>query len=472
MKLNFFEKLSSLVQKNDSLLCVGLDPEVTRFSPSLLEEPDPVFAFNKRIIDATRGLVCAYKPNFAFYEAEGLAGLQALEKTIDYIPQEIPTILDAKRGDIGSTARAYARAAFEVWGADAVTVNPYLGYDSVEPFTRYRDKGLFLLCHTSNPGAHDFQSLICDGRALHEVVAQKAVQWGVALVVGATYPLALQKIRAMAPHTWILVPGVGAQGADLEEALAAGLDGEGQGLIINASRSVIYAADPRTAALELRDRINEGRQRVQASRKQAQPLSLKEELTLALHNLGCVRFGDFTLVSGERSPVYLDLRLLVSDPHLLRRVAHAYAEILRTLVFDRIAAIPYAALPIGSVVAMEMGVPLVYPRKEIKDYGTGKGIEGRFKAGEQVVVLDDLITTGLSKLRAIGPLEEAALLVEDVVVLVDREQGGGDELADNGYRLHTVLGLREMLRILTDRGRISAEQRDDVLAFLAGGRQG
>jgi uridine monophosphate synthetase len=466
--MNFLEKLTFLVKKNDSLLCAGLDPDPSRFLPSLLQEPDPIFTFNKGIIDATRDLVCAYKPNFAFYEAEGLAGLKSLKKTIDYVPKEIPVILDAKRGDIGSTARAYARGAFEVWGADALTVNPYLGRDSLEGFTAYPDKGLFLLCHTSNPGAQDFQTLICDGRPLYEVVSEKAVEWGLGLVVGATYPRALRRIRSMAPHTWILVPGVGAQGGDLEDALAAGLDAEGQGLIINASRSIIYAPDPRLAAEELRDRINKGRQAVLASKPATQPLSSKEELTLALYDLGCVRFGDFTLVSGQRSPIYLDLRLLVSAPDLLRRVGQAYREILRTLTFDRVAAIPYAALPIGAAVAMEMDVPLLYTRKEVKGYGTRKGVEGHFEEGERVVVLDDLITTGLSKLQAIAPLEEVGLLVEDVVVLVDREQGGGQELAAKGYRLHAVLGLREMLGILAQHQRISPGQREMVLAFLDG----
>jgi uridine monophosphate synthetase len=466
--MSFFEKLTSLVERNDSLLCVGLDPDPSRFPPSSLAEPDPIFAFNKNIIDATRDLVCAYKPNFAFYEAEGLAGLQALKRTMDYIPAEISVILDAKRGDIGSTAEAYARAAFEVWGADALTVNPYLGYDALRPFTEYEDKGVFLLCHTSNPGAQDFQSLLCDGRPLHEIVARRALEWGLALVVGATYPQVLRTIRAMAPQAWILVPGVGAQGGDLEEALGAGLNEEGRGLIINASRSIIYADDPRGAAMELRDRINRVRREVRAIRGEAKPLSLKEELILALHDMGCVRFGDFVLVSGQHSPIYLDFRLLVSNPQVLRKATQAYVELLSPLAFDRLAAIPYAALPIGTAVALDMGVPLVYTRKEVKGYGTQRGIEGHFEQGERVVILDDLITTGGSKLRAIAPLEQAGLDVEDVVVLVDREQGGREQLEEHGYKLHAFLGLGEILEVLAQEGRISVKQRDEVLAFLAG----
>ena len=470
--MGFFQKLMAHIDANYSLLCVGLDPDPSRFSPPTLKEVNPVFAFNKRIIDATHDLVCAYKPNIAFYEAAGLPGMEALQATIEYVPDEIPVILDAKRGDIGSTARAYATAAFEVWGADAVTVNPYLGFDAVEPFLAYDDKAVFLLCHTSNPGARDFQSLRSQGQPLHQIVARKALEWGAALVVGATYPEALRQIRQLAPESWILVPGIGAQGGDLEAALVAGLNSQGHGLIINASRSIIHAPDPRQAAMELRDRINRGRRAALATGVgPATALTTKEELTLALHDLGCIRFGEFTLVSGQRSPIYLDLRLLVSSPTLLRKAAQEYVQILHTLSFDRLAAIPYAALPIGTAVSLEMDVPLVYPRKEVKGYGTRKVIEGHFEARERVVVLDDLITTGGSKVKAIAPLAQAGVSVEDVVVLVDREQGGAEELAEQGYRLHAVLRLTEMLTILTRHGRISPEQREEVLAFLAGGKQ-
>jgi uridine monophosphate synthetase len=467
--MDFFQKLVARIDESNSLLCVGLDPDPAQFQPSLLEADNPILAFNQQIIDATQDLVCAYKPNFAFYEASGLEGLDALKKTIEYIPDEIPVILDAKRGDIGSTAKAYAKAAFEVWGADAVTLNPYLGYDSVEPFLQYGDKGLFVLCHTSNPGARDFQSLQCGGQPLHETVARRALEWSAALVVGATYPEVLSKIRSLAPQAWILVPGVGAQGGDLEKALAAGLNGEGHGLLINASRSIIYASSPRAAARELRDRINRGRLASPSRAQQSHEDAAKEQLALALHDLGCIRFGGFTLVSGQRSPIYLDLRLLVSKPDLMRSVAKAYSQILSELTFDRLAAIPYAALPIGTAVSLELGVPLVYTRKEVKEYGTRQGIEGSFQHGERVVVLDDLITTGGSKLNAIAPLQQAGLEVEDVVVLVDREQGGTEDLADHGYRLHSVLGLREILTVLTRYERISAEQEREVLIFLAGG---
>jgi uridine monophosphate synthetase len=466
----FFGKLTSAVERNDSLLCVGLDPDPSRFPPDLRDEESPILSFNREIIDTTQDLVCAYKPNIAFYEAEGLAGLDALRRTIDYIPAEIPVILDAKRSDIGSTARAYARAAFEVWCADALTLNPYLGRDALQPFIEYEDKGLFLLCHTTNPGAEDFQSLLCNGRPLYEVVAARALEWGLALVVGATYPEVLRKIRDAAPDAWILVPGIGAQGGDLEATLQAGLNDQGHGLIINASRSIIYSANPRAAALELRDRINQLRRHLPLAQPVNQPPAFMKELTLALHDLGCVRFGEFTLVSGQRSPIYLDLRLLASSPPLLRKVGRAYADILKDLTFDRLAAIPYAALPIGTAVSLEMGVPLVYPRKEIKEHGTGKGIEGYFQAGERVAVLDDLITTGGSKLRAIAPLEEAGLEVKDVIVLVDREHGGAEELAAKGYTLHSVLGLRDMLGILVEDGRITPGQHREVLAFLAGGK--
>lgn len=468
--MTFAEKLTQAIERNDSLLCVGLDPRPDRFPSQVIAQPDPIFAFNKTIIDATLDLVCAYKPNIAFYEAQGLEGLAALRRTIEYIHEvtDIPVILDAKRGDIGSTAEAYAKAAFEVWRADAVTVNPYLGHDAVQSFTAYTDRGVFLLCHTSNPGATDLQTLDCGGRPLYQVVAEQAARWGdnVGLVIGATYPQALRVAREMAPQMWILLPGVGAQEGDLEAALAAGLDEQGSGIIVSASRSIIYAEEPRAAAQELRDRIN-------AARRMAKcqiPISPRDQLILALADIGCVRFGDFTLRSGQRSPIYIDLRLLVSHPGVLRDVAHAYAQLLRPLAFDRLAAIPYAALPIGTAVSLELGCPIIYPRKELKGYGTRRAVEGEFQKGERVVVLDDLITTSASKLEAIAPLEGLGLQVEDVVVLIDREQGGREYLEERGYRLHAVFGLGEMLDVLAQHGRISTAQRDEVKAFLAGSR--
>ena len=465
--MGFYQLLEQTAREHDSLLCVGLDPR-----PERLEAGDDLFSFNRRIVDATHDLVCAYKPNFAFYESAGPQGLEALRRTIAYIGEKtgVPVILDAKRGDIGSTAEAYARAAYEVWGAGALTVNPYLGADSVTPFTAYVERGVFLLCHTSNPGATDLQTLPCPGRPLYEVVAEKAAAWQTGLVVGATYPEALGRVRALAPDAWILLPGVGAQGGDLAAALSAGLRTDGLGLIVNSSRGIIYASDPRHAAETLRQQINKARTSLQPSR-----YDVRRALTLALADIGAVRFGEFTLTSGAKSPVYVDLRVLASHPAILRHVAHAYVDLLqRELGLEPgsanvcLAAIPYAALPIGTAVSLEMNLPMIYPRKETKDYGTARQIEGQFQAGDRAIVLDDLITTGGSKLKAIAPLEAAGLKVQDVVVLIDREQGGREDLAGAGYLLHAVLYLAEMLDILVEAGRISRSQRDQVLAFLQG----
>jgi uridine monophosphate synthetase len=442
--MTFIEKLRAAVRKNDSLLCVGLDPRPDRLPDRFRRAENPFLSFNRAVIEATADLVCAYKPNFAFYEAQGLAGLEALRETVRAVPPDIPVILDAKRSDIGSTAEAYAHAAFELWGVDAITVNPYLGGDSLEPFLRYADRGVFILCHTSNPGAADFQTLLTEGRPLYEAVAERAVRWNregnIGLVVGATYPDALRRVRSIAPDLPILLPGVGAQGGDLPAALRAGLTAAGDGVIVNASRGVIFADDPRAAARDLREAINAARETATVA-----PLpDARQALIEALHRLGCVQFGDFALASGLRSSVYIDLRLLVSDPQAMHLAARAYAGLLAGLSFERLAAIPYAALPIGAVVAQVAGCPLIYPRKEVKSYGRGRAIEGHWEAGETVVVLDDLITTGGSKLKAIAPLEEAGLRVRDVVVLIDREQGGAEELAAQGYRLHSVLKLSEL----------------------------
>jgi len=264
--MNFIEKLLNAAQKNKSLLCVGLDPD-----PELMPSKVGVFKFNKAIIDATSDLVCAYKLNLAFYEALGVAGIEVLKLTIKYIPDDIPVIGDAKRGDIGNTAKAYAKAIFDNLNFDAATVNPYLGLDSIDPFIQYRDKGVFILCRTSNVGALDFQSLRCEAdrvyRPLFEIVALKARQWNIygniGLVVGATYPEELRLIRQSHPDMPLLIPGIGAQGGELASAVRYGVNAQGEKAIISSSRQIIYASSEkdfaqaaRRVASELRNQIN------------------------------------------------------------------------------------------------------------------------------------------------------------------------------------------------------------------------
>ena len=258
--MKFSEKLRAASQANNSLICVGLDPSLTQ------TPVERIATFNQAIIEATQDLVCAYKPNLAFYEAWGPAGLEALSQTLAFVPSHIPVIADAKRNDIGNTAEAYARAIFEALGFDAVTVNPYLGHDSLEPFLSYADKGVFVLCRTSNPGAADFQSLVCDGKPLYRVVADRVEAWNkhgnLGLVVGATQPDELKAIREAHPTLPLLIPGVGAQGGSLELAVKYGHTENGLA-VINASRQVLYAlsgpdfaAAARSAALSLRDEMN------------------------------------------------------------------------------------------------------------------------------------------------------------------------------------------------------------------------
>jgi orotidine-5'-phosphate decarboxylase len=250
--MNFLEKLEKAQEANHSLLCVGLDPQ-----PELMPTRD-VAGFCRAIIEATSDLVSAYKPNLAFYEALGLEGLRALEKTLSFIPSSIPVIGDAKRADVGHSARAYARALFDVWNFDAVTVNPYLGYDSLEPFLEHREKGVFVLARTSNRGAEDFQELSHNRKPLYQWVALKARDWNrygnIGLVAGATYPRGLCKLRQLCPGMLLLIPGIGAQGGDLGQAVACGLDAGGKGAIFSTSREVLYASRGDDFALRAREK--------------------------------------------------------------------------------------------------------------------------------------------------------------------------------------------------------------------------
>ena len=248
MKDFSLERLKQEIFSKKSSLCVGLDVDLNKIPPFLLKESDPIFAFNKAIIDATHPYTIAYKPNIAFYEAYGEKGWQSLRKTIDYLNEQHPhifTIADAKRGDIGNTATMYAKAFFEDLQFDSVTVAPYMGQDSVEPFLAFEHKATILLALTSNKGAFDFQTLTTEGAPLYQQVLTRSQQWhnahNLMYVVGATKAEYLADIRRIVPQSFLLVPGVGAQGGDLKEVCKYGLN-DSVGLIINASRAVIYAS--------------------------------------------------------------------------------------------------------------------------------------------------------------------------------------------------------------------------------------
>jgi len=245
---NFIEQLGHVWDTNDSLVCVGLDPEIERFPRHVADQASPIFQFNKAIIDATADLVCAYKPQYAHYAA--YEAEDQLERTIDYIHRSypgIPVILDSKRGDVGNTAERYAIEGFERYHADAVTVSPYLGGDTLEPFLKYEDKGVIILCRTSNPGAGDLQDLQIGGRRLFHIVADLAARrWNsrgnCLLVVGATYPRELAEVREIVGNMPLLVPGVGAQGGDVAQVVQNGQTVAGTGLVISSSRGILYAS--------------------------------------------------------------------------------------------------------------------------------------------------------------------------------------------------------------------------------------
>ena len=272
--MNFTDQLSAAAARHDSLLCVGLDPDVTRFPSVIKGQDDAIFAFCKAIIDATAGLACAFKPQIAYFAALGAE--DQLQAACDYIKQQypdIPVVLDAKRGDIGATAEQYAREAFERYRADAVTVNPYMGFDSVAPYLEWKDRGVIVLCRTSNPGGSDLQFLKVDGKPLYQHVARLvSEQWNrngqCGLVVGATFPQELAQVRSMVGEMPLLVPGIGAQGGDIEATVKAGRTANGSGMMINSSRAILYAkpegsedfaAAAARVARETRDAINQFR---------------------------------------------------------------------------------------------------------------------------------------------------------------------------------------------------------------------
>jgi uridine monophosphate synthetase len=461
--MSFFQRLNTAIEANQSLLCVGLDPQEAQL-PSGEDIETRLIVWAENIIRRTAGLVCCYKPNIAFFEQFGPAGLRAMQQIVDFIQlQDMLVLLDAKRGDIGSTAQAYATAVYHQWDADAVTLNAYLGEDSIRPFLQ-PDKAVFLLCQTSNPSAAQLQ--LHGDPPLYQHLARQAALWGtseqIGFVVGATQPQALAVMRDLCPNHWFLAPGVGAQGGDLAEALQAGLRPDGKGLIIPVSRAVLNADDPREAARQLRDAINQARAAIQ-------PRSLssaKERLIEGLFHAGCVKFGQFTLASGKQSPIYVDLRRVVSFSALLQQVYEAYRTQLQGLAFELIAGVPLGALPASAILAHQMKVPLIYPRKEVKQHGTAQQIEGAYQSGQTAVMIEDVITSGGSILSAAEQLRAGGLVINDAVVLIDRQQGGKEALAAHELTVHSVLTIQEILQSLLAQSLIDSETFTAVETYL------
>jgi uridine monophosphate synthetase len=492
--MDFFSRIASSWTERRTLLCVGLDPRVEASEDDPEKAAAAILEKNRRLIDATAKYAACYKPNAAFYEAWGAAGWDALAATIEYVPKGIPVLLDAKRGDIDTTAKAYAQALFKVLGADAVTLNPYMGRDAVDPFLEYPDAGLFLLCRTSNPRAGVFQDAPVGGEPLYLKVARECSSWSdrVGLVVAGNDIEALGAVRAVAPNAWFLAPGIGAQGGDIAQAWRAGAREDGLGVIPAVSRAVADAADPGAAAASLcaaaqaayeevleervsgkkrtrpfasaSERVSCGQKRESAPQTGS---SLKERLLRGLVDAGCFRVGDFVLKSGIHSPFYIDLRRVVSDVTVLEAAAEAYATLARDVVYDRLGGIPAAALPLATAASLFVRKPLVWPRMPVKDHGTGNRVEGEFRSGERILLLDDLITTGKSKLEAAEILRGEGLVVEDLAVLIERGVQGRKDMEAAGIRLHAFLHVRELISLCVSLGLVSGEKGREMEAFAA-----
>ena len=478
LTMHFFTRLEAIVSDKKTCLCIGLDPRVDATKPGAAAL---IVAENRRLIEATAPFAAAYKPNLAFYEVLGPSGLEALEETLSLIPDGIPVILDAKRCDIDATAEAYAAALFGRLRGDAVTLSPYMGRDAVDPFLKYADRGIFMLARTSNKSAGQFQDLPmgAEGESLYIKVARDCASWSesIGLVVAGNDIQGLRAVRAAAPLAWFLAPGIGAQGGRADEAFAAGSRPDGMGILIVAARSVAGAAKPGEAARELRDAIQAARKAAAGgprgpSFSAAAPIaapavaSLKERFLASLIATGCFKLGDFTLKSGKKSPFYIDLRRLVSDPAAMSLAAEAYSMTAKGLVYDRIAGIPAAGLPLATAASLRTGKPMLWPRMPAKEHGTGNRVEGDFKSGEHVLLLDDLITTGASKLEAAAILRGEGLLVEDLVVLIERGSQGRRDMDAAGIRLWAFVHVRELFGACERLGLIDAGRRVELEAYV------
>eukprot|EP00756_Hemistasia_phaeocysticola_P036730 Hpha_TRINITY_DN16657_c1_g3::TRINITY_DN16657_c1_g3_i1::g.178443::m.178443/K13421/UMPS; uridine monophosphate synthetase len=485
---NFFDLLAARVAETDSLLCVGLDPHRDEL-PGGVATPDVVFKFCDRLIQATKDVAACYKPNAAFFECLGDDGPATLRKVIESIPAEIPVLLDCKRGDIGSTAAAYAEASYTHLGADAVTLSPYMGTDSLQPFLTggFAGKGAFVLCKTSNPGSNELQTVaLSKGGSVYEEVARLAQQWGgskssVGLVVGATDPAAVAAARAAAPQVWILAPGVGFQGGKLEETCKAGLRSDGCGLLLPVSRGISKAADPGAAARDLVAQIN----RVRGS-KVAKTGGAAADESIEPHQEAFIKFAlaqkvlkfdaaGFKLKSGRTSPYFFNAGLFDSGS-ALAQLGSAYASTIMASdlasKFDIVFGPAYKGISLAAVVTVALSergrdCGFAYNRKEKKDHGEGGNLVGADMKGKRVLIIDDVITAGTAIRESVELLKSVGATPAGVVIALDRQEKRSEKdatsavdavRADLKLNVLPVVKLAHLITYLRRQGGADAEK--------------
>lgn len=471
--MSFIEKLTTAIARNQSLLFVGLDPN-PEILPSRYGDRDLLTGLGdwlEWIVSQTADRVCAYKPTLGFYLALGKEGLELLDRVLQAIPPEIPVILDAKHGDL-NTATPFAETIFDGWNVDAVTLSPYSGQDAVAPFLMHPDKAVFVLCRTSNP-AQALQEYPNPKSPFYLQVVKEAKTWGIpeqlGLEVGTTSPEVWQQIRAVAPERWLLARSIWSPGCDFEAICAAGLNAGGDGLLIPVPLDLLDSENLANGVLELNQTIDRLRNTlIQENAKcdlwMPDVCILEEhphqELILQLFDIGCIMFGEFVQASGEVFPYYIDLRKIISNPQLFHQILNAYAEILETLTFDRIAGIPYGSLPTATGLSLRLHHPMIFPRKEVKAHGTRRLVEGNFHPGETVAIVDDILISGKSVMEGADKLKSVGLVVEDIVVFIDHGRGVKERMKAHGYRAHSVLNLSEITETLAGAGRIDAKQAE------------
>ncbi|MGK7937160.1 MAG: bifunctional orotidine-5'-phosphate decarboxylase/orotate phosphoribosyltransferase [Xenococcaceae cyanobacterium] len=481
--MNFFAKLNQAIAKNNSLLVVGLDPNPEMMpsrgegeigSKETINLSDRLQAWLEWVIEETRDRICAYKPTLGFYQALGVAGLELLDRILTKIPNHIPVILDAKHSDL-NTSTVFAHTSFAQWQVDAVTLSPYAGQDHAAPFLVYADKAVFILCHTSNPGAFALQEYPHPDNPFYLEVVKQVQSWGTMeqlyLEVGTNNPDIIGKIRAVAPERTILLRSIWAEGTDFSQILQAGFDRNGEGLLIPIPQDLLSTDNLAQQLEKLNQEVQETRSKLIQVGSTCELWTSNvclfnkhphQELILQLFDIGCLLFGEYVQASGATFSYYIDLRKIISNPQLFNQVIKAYAEILKNLTFDRIAGIPYGALPTATGLALNLHRPMIFPRKEVKAHGTRRLIEGNFNPGEKVVVVDDILISGKSVIEGAAKLESADLQIEDIVVFIDHEGGVKDRLAQNGYLAHSVLTISEITETLYEAGRITPEQYQTV----------